>query len=163
MLVLIRAITYASIFMAVFLVFLPARILSSAGIDQPEVNGPAQVVGLIAGIAGLLLAWWCVLIFVVAGRGTPAVFDAPRQLVVRGPYRWVRNPMYIGAGLVLAGVALYYESLGLAIYAAGFLLLGSLVVIFYEEPTLRRTFGEEYEAYCARTPRWFPRARAPRA
>jgi protein-S-isoprenylcysteine O-methyltransferase Ste14 len=68
----------------------------------------------------------------------------------------VRNPMYIGAGLGLAGAAISYESISIAIYTALFLITAHLFVIFYEEPTLQRMFGSEYEAYCASVRRWWP-------
>jgi protein-S-isoprenylcysteine O-methyltransferase Ste14 len=97
--------------------------------------------------------------FVFIGKGTPAPFDPPRKLVIRGPYRFVRNPMYIGAGMTLAGAALYYESLSVFIYTCLFFLATHLFVVLYEEPTLRRTFGDEYEAYCDRVKRWWPKKR----
>jgi len=93
------------------------------------------------------------------GRGTPAPFDPPRRLVIRGPYRFVRNPMYVGAGLALAGAALFYESLPLLAYGGVFLLACHLFVLSYEEPTLKRTFGPDYEAYCHHVNRWRPRLR----
>jgi protein-S-isoprenylcysteine O-methyltransferase Ste14 len=65
--------------------------------------------------------------------------------------------MYIGAGMTLAGAALYYQSLLIFIYTALFFLITHLFVVLYEEPTLRRTFGDEYEAYCRRTARWWPK------
>ncbi len=99
---------------------------------------------------------WCILTFALLGRGTPAPFDPPRRLVVRGPYRYVRNPMYLGAGLALAGAALFYETGVLWAYAGGFLVLTHLLVVLYEEPTLRRTFGEDYETYCRQVRRWWP-------
>jgi len=107
---------------------------------------------------GTGIALWCVFTFVFIGKGTPAPFDPPRKLVIRGPYRFVRNPMYIGAGMTLAGAALYYESLSITIYTALFFLITHLFVALYEEPTLRRTFGDEYEAYCSRVRRWLPKA-----
>ena len=94
--------------------------------------------------------------FVFIEKGTPAPFDPPRKLVIRGPYRFVRNPMYIGAGMTLAGAALYYESLSIFIYACLFFLITHLFVVFYEEPNLRQTFGDEYEAYFRRVSRWLP-------
>ncbi len=106
--------------------------------------------------SGAALAVWCILSFALIGRGTPAPFDPPRRLVVRGPYRYVRNPMYLGAGLALAGAALFYRSSVLLAYAGLFLLLMHLAVVLYEEPTLRQTFGEDYEAYCKRVRRWWP-------
>ena len=68
----------------------------------------------------------------------------------------VRNPMYIGATLGLAGTAIFYHSLSLSIYAGAFLLAAHLFVVFYEEPTLRKSFGADYEAYCQRIRRWVP-------
>jgi protein-S-isoprenylcysteine O-methyltransferase Ste14 len=133
--VLIRAITYATLFIGLVLVVLPAQVLSRAG--------AAVAIG-------------CILSFALVGRGTAAPFDPPRRLVVRGPYRHVRNPMYLGAGLALAGAALFYETGVLWAYAGGFLLLTHLFVVLYEEPTLRETFGEDYKAYCRRVHRWWP-------
>ena len=95
--------------------------------------------------------------FAFIGKGTPAPFDAPRRHVIRGPYRFVRNPMYIGAGITLAGAALFYQSLSILIYAGLFFLATHLFVVLYEEPTLRQTFGSKYEAYCRQVRRWWPK------
>jgi protein-S-isoprenylcysteine O-methyltransferase Ste14 len=157
MFVLIRTVTYASIFVGLFLVFVPARLISWSGFVRPASIGGWQVTGMAIGVVGALLALWCVLTFAVVGRGTPAPFDPPRQLVVRGPYRYVRNPMYIGAGLVLGGAWLFYGSLPLLGYTVLFVIVTHLFVVSYEEPTLRRLFGSEYEEYCARVGRWRPR------
>lgn len=116
-----------------------------------------QVAGMIVGIAGTALALWCVLIFAWVGKGTPLPFDPPRRLVVRGPYRVVRNPMAIGVGLALTGAALYYQSAALFVLTALFFLVIHLFVVLYEEPTLRRQFGSEYDAYTRRVGRWWPR------
>src|SRR3989304_3022564 len=101
------------------------------------------------------------------GGGSPSASPGrgpPRRLVVEGPYRIVRTPMYIGAGLALAGAALFYQSCPLLGYTGLFFLATHLFVVGYEEPTLRRTFGGEYEAYCRRGGRGGARpekARAP--
>jgi protein-S-isoprenylcysteine O-methyltransferase Ste14 len=158
--VLVRALTYATLFVGLVLVFVPGRLLSAAGAALPARYGPLEIAGIVVGSAGALLAAWCVLVFAMHGRGTPAPFDAPRRLVVGGPYRFIRNPMYIGAGLALAGAALVYRSWALAGYLALFWLITHLFVIWYEEPTLRRLFGPEYEEYCLRVRRWRPRVRA---
>ena len=107
--------------------------------------------------AGAALAVSCILTFALVGKGTPAPFDPPRRLVVRGPYRFVRNPMYIGAGLAMTGAAIYYQSVALFAYVGVFMLVTYLFVVTYEEPTLRRTFGKDYEAYCDKVGRWWPR------
>ena len=156
MFVLARAVTYEALFIGFLLVFLPARILSSSGIVRPSPVGVWQGAGMLVGAAGAILALTCIFTFAFVGRGTPAPFDPPRRLVVRGPYRLLRNPMYAGAGLALAGAALYYQSIALLGYAAVFLIVMQGFVVLYEEPTLRRTFGNEYEAYCRQVGRWWP-------
>jgi protein-S-isoprenylcysteine O-methyltransferase Ste14 len=155
--VLARALTYATVFVGLVLVFLPARVLTASGIAAPGAFGVAQGLGVAFAALGGALALWCVLTFALIGRGTPAPFDPPRRLVIRGPYRHVRNPMYLGATVALAGAALYYGSAWLAAYAAAFWLLMHAFVVGYEEPTLRTTFGDDYERYCSEVRRWRPR------
>lgn len=157
MFVLARAVTYAALFTGLILVYLPARVLSWSGISRPEAIAVMQVAGIAVGASGAATALWCVFAFALLGRGTPAPFDPPRRLVVRGPYRLVRNPMYVGAGLALIGAALFYESIPLFAFAGLFFLATHLFVIWYEEPTLRRKFGDEYDAYARRVRRWRPR------
>ncbi len=157
MFVFARAVTYAALFIGFVLIYLPGRLLSWTGIVRPAAIAVPQVAGMVIGAAGAAVALWCIFTFATIGRGTPAPFDPPRRLVVRGPYRFVRNPMYIGAGLALASAALFYESLPLLGYAGLFFLAAHAFVVGYEEPTLRRTFGEEYEAYCRQVGRWWPR------
>ena len=161
MFVLVRAVTYSALFIGLLLIFLPARLLSWSGIVRPAAIGGPQVVGIVIGVLGAAIALWCIFTFIFIGRGTPAPFDPPRRLVLEGPYRFVRNPMYIGAGLALAGAALFYESLPLLAYAGAFLLITHLFVVLYEEPTLRQTFGHEYEAYCRKVRRWWPSLSTP--
>jgi protein-S-isoprenylcysteine O-methyltransferase Ste14 len=160
MFVTFRAITYSTLFIGLLLIYLPTRVLSWSGIVRPPSIETPQITGMIIGSTGAIIALWCIFTFAWIGRGTPAPFDPPRRLVIRGPYRFVRNPMYIGAGLSLAGAALFYESISLLAYGAIFLLASHLFVVSYEEPKLRRTFGPEYEAYCHRVSRWWPRAQS---
>jgi protein-S-isoprenylcysteine O-methyltransferase Ste14 len=151
-----RAITYSTLFVGFLLIYLPTRALSWSGIVRPATMGLPQGAGMIVAGAGMLIALSCIFTFVFVGRGTPAPFDPPRRLVVRGAYRFVRNPMYIGAGLALTGAALFYQAVSLLIYAGVFLLVSHLFVTLYEEPTLAATFGADYEAYCHRVRRWLP-------
>lgn len=155
--VLMRAVVYASVFVGVVLVFLPARVLAWSGVRRPPTIGPVEMSGILVTTLGAALALWCVLAFALIGKGTPAPFDPPRRLVVRGPYRYVRNPMYLGAGTALLGAALFYRSLALLGFCAAFAVATHLFVIVYEEPTLRRLFGVEYEAYRGTVRRWLPR------
>jgi protein-S-isoprenylcysteine O-methyltransferase Ste14 len=156
MFILVRAVTYATLFIGFLLIFLPNRILSATGISRPPALGASQVAGIFLAAAGGALAITCILTFVFVGSGTPAPFDPPRRLVVRGPYRLVRNPMYLGAGLALLGAALFYQSILLLGYAGLFLLMTHVFVVLYEEPALRRTFDGDYDEYCHHVGRWWP-------
>lgn len=156
---LTRALTYSALFIGFLLVFLPARLLSRSGIVRPSGIGAAQIAGVLVGACGAVLALWCIGTFLVRGRGTPAPFDPPRRLVVAGPYRWMRNPMYAGAGLALAGAALFYASWALLAYDAAFMLIMHVFAVAYEEPALRVTFGDDYSRYRERVHRWWPRRR----
>ena len=131
MFVLVRAVTYAALFIGFVLVYLPARFLSWSGIVRPAGMGAPQVAGMIMVTIGTAIALWCVFTFVFIGKGTPAPFDPPRKLVIRGPYRFVRNPMYIGAGMTLAGAAFFYGSLSIFIYTCLFFLATHGFVVLY--------------------------------
>jgi len=156
MFVLVRAVIYTALFISLVLIYVPARLLSWSGIVRPAAIEVQQVAGTVIGAAGAAVALWCIFTFASIGRGTPAPFDPPRRLVIQGPYCFVRNPMYIGAGLALASAALFCESLPLLGYTSLFFLATHRFVVWYEEPTLRRTFGQEYEAYCRQVRRWWP-------
>jgi protein-S-isoprenylcysteine O-methyltransferase Ste14 len=120
---------------------------------------PALGIALMA--AGGTLAFACVATFVIRGEGTPAPVDPPRNFVTAGPYKFVRNPMYIGGFIVLLGFGLYKQSPAILLFTLPWLLLAHLFVILYEEPNLRATFGTPYDAYCRLVRRWLPR-RSPR-
>jgi protein-S-isoprenylcysteine O-methyltransferase Ste14 len=119
---------------------------------------PAGGVTLLLGApllaAGAAALGWCVWDFMTLGRGTPAPIDPPKRLVIRGLYRHTRNPMYVGVLTILAGWTVMYQSRSLLLYAVAVGVCLHLFVVLYEEPHLRRTFGEEYEAYRARVSRW---------
>ena len=118
--------------------------------------------GLVLLAVGLAIYAWCVTDFALAGRGTPAPIDPPKELVVRGLYRFARNPMYVGVLSVIAGQSWLFGSLPLALYALAVFSCFHVFVIAYEEPTLRRQFDGAYERYCTAVPRWLPRLRAAR-
>jgi len=134
-------------------IYLPWLILTRGGASPTPVAWPA--VAVIAIGVGLYL--WCLWVFAVVGRGTPGPWDPPRRLVAVGPYRWVRNPIYLAALLIVLGEAWLFGSAALLLYA-GLVAVGfHLLVIAYEEPTLRAQFGEHYEAYRRTVSRWIPR------
>ena len=118
MFLIARAITDTTLFVGIVLVFLPLEFLNASQIDWPASIGASQAAWIfLAGAgAGAALTLWCMLTLVFVGQGTPAPFDPPRQLVVSGPYRYSRNPMYIGAGIMVFGAALFYQSLALFSY-----------------------------------------------
>ncbi len=109
-------------------------------------------------VVGILIylhtAFWG---FAWTGVGTPAPIAPTKHLVIGGLHRYVRNPMYIGVGLVIGGQAWLFRSFPIAMYLGCFAVVVNLFVLLYEEPTLKRQFGEDYERYKARVPRWLPR------
>jgi protein-S-isoprenylcysteine O-methyltransferase Ste14 len=113
-------------------------------------------IGYVVAASGALLVMFCIATFSFRGRGTPAPFDPPREFVASGPYRFVRNPMYIGAALIILGSGLVASSLSIAVLSIGFLLFFHLFVVLYEEPALTGEFGESYLDYKRRVGRWWP-------
>lgn len=107
-----------------------------------------------AGAAVLALCFWD---FVVSGKGTPNPLHPPRVLVSERLYRYIRNPIYVAVVTMLIGESLVFGAPILIAYAALVWLVLQGFVVFYEEPTLRRDFGANYEAYCRSVPRWIPR------
>src|SRR5918995_602769 len=127
-----------------------------------QVRAPApywvsmRVLGGLLLVAGLIALVWA---FVVEGFGTPAPVAAPERLVVGGVYRYVRNPMYVAVLAAIVGQALLFGRLVLLLYAVAAWVVVAAFVRFYEEPTLTRRFGADYEAYRRAVPAWWPRLR----
>jgi protein-S-isoprenylcysteine O-methyltransferase Ste14 len=125
--------------------------------SRPEGRG-AGALGWLLIAAGAALYFACAFWgFAIRGRGTPLPLDPPKKLVVIGPYRVVRNPMYWAVAMVMLGEAAVFHSVALVEWTAVLFAAASLFVLLVEEPSLKRKFGEEYEAYCRRVPRWLPR------
>ena len=120
---------------------------------------PMRVVGGVLLVAGLIVLIWAFVRFVVEGFGTPAPVAAPERLVVGGVYRYVRNPMYVAVLAAIVGQALLLGRLGLLLYAGAAWLVVAAFVRWYEDPTLTRRFGADYEAYRRVVPAWWPRLR----
>jgi protein-S-isoprenylcysteine O-methyltransferase Ste14 len=117
------------------------------------------LLGLSLVAVGVVLFVRTVALFATVGQGTLAPWDPTSRLVVRGPYRHVRNPMISGVLFVLLGEAAILGSAGVLIWAAAFLAANAVYMPLFEEPGLRRRFGEDYETYAANVPRWLPRLR----
>ena len=126
---------------------------------QPPLLGVAafRAAGVLLIVAGIPAVLDSFARFALQGLGTPAPVFPTRHLVVSGLYRHVRNPMYVGVAWVIFGQGLLLGNVRVLGYATAVWLGFSLFVIGYEEPTLRRTFGAEYEVFCKNVPRWIPR------
>jgi protein-S-isoprenylcysteine O-methyltransferase Ste14 len=118
-----------------------------------------RAVGIVLIGAGGILTVATFVRFVTEGRGTPFPTDPPtsRKVMVGGPYRYVRNPMYVGFILAIVGEALWLGRPVLFIYTAALIVFLAAFVHFWEERTMAKRYGAEYEAYCKRVPGWWPR------
>jgi protein-S-isoprenylcysteine O-methyltransferase Ste14 len=137
--------------------YVPWLILARHG----ALPAPAAWYAAVVIAAGAALYLWCVWVFAAAGRGTPGIWDPPRRLVAAGPYRWVRNPIYIAAVVIVSGEAWLFLSAGLLAYAAALAAAFHLLVTCYEEPRLGVRFGEQYGIYRSTVRRWIPRPPGP--
>jgi protein-S-isoprenylcysteine O-methyltransferase Ste14 len=138
-------------------VLIPSVLLSESGGSYRMPATAWRWIGFLPLIIGACIYFKCAWDFAVTGLGTPAPIDMPRRLVVKGLYRFVRNPMYVGVASFVVGQAILFGSVAVGVYIVSVWLICNLFVVFYEEPTLRRKFGAEYEEYCRRVPRWLPR------
>jgi protein-S-isoprenylcysteine O-methyltransferase Ste14 len=152
----LRALCYMAAFI-VFFGWLASRVQRLD--ERLEIPLPAwiTVAGVLVGAIGALIVFACAGVFVMRGRGTPAIFDPPREFVAAGPYRFVRNPMYIGGAVMLVGWSLCQRSLTVLLFAFAVFVLFHLYVVFVEEPGLEARFGESYFAYKQSVNRWLPR------
>jgi protein-S-isoprenylcysteine O-methyltransferase Ste14 len=126
---------------------------------HPSFEG-SSVLGMLLMGAGAFGYAWCAFEFGARGRGTPAPFDPPKELVHTGLYRHVRNPMFAAIVALLFGEAITWRSTSLSIYAACMAVGFHLRVVLFEEPRLRRKFGETFDRYRREVPRWLPRLTA---
>jgi protein-S-isoprenylcysteine O-methyltransferase Ste14 len=156
----LRSLLAALWFAAWFFVLIPGGLLWLAGADLVPPGGATRAIGVLVIVAAHFPLIPLVASFVIHGRGTHAPFDPPRRMIASGIYRRVRNPMYLLYTIVILGEAIAYRSVLLLAYAGLFWLVAHFLVVNFEENTLRRRFGVEYEAYCRRVPRWIPRLRA---
>jgi protein-S-isoprenylcysteine O-methyltransferase Ste14 len=119
--------------------------------------GIFKFLGVIPVILGAAFALWVVLSFAFVGKGTPAPFDPTKKLVTEGLFKYSRNPMYLGAVLVLFGETIFFQSLQILVLTILFWIFFHVFVVYYEEPNLRQRFGGAYEKYLKTVPRWLPK------
>ena len=153
----IRALLFALVAPGAVAVLFPYLLLSLDWEWERLALGTARFLGLPFMLTGGLGYVGCLREFVARGRGTPSPFDPPQKLVTAGFYRFVRNPMYVTIGCFLIGEILFFESLVLLAFLLFLWLDFHLFIVFYEEPTLKRTFGSAYDEYLRKVPRWIPR------
>jgi len=149
----LRSIVVSIIFVSIWTWFVPRWIVGRNAFDE------TRPFGWIVIALGVVIAFGCALEFAWRGIGTPAPFDPPRRLVITGLYRWVRNPMYVGLGVLLLGEAITFPRLTITmlVMIAALWLATTIFIITFEEPTLRSKFGDDYAAYCRNVRRWIPR------
>ncbi len=152
---LLKLLVFTVLIPGTFGVYLPYWLASSRPADFDL--AALRYLGLAPILVGAGFYFRCALDFALKGRGTPAPIDAPKFLVTSNLYRMVRNPMYVGVVMVVVGEGLLYQSLAVLRYAGAAWLGFHLFVMLYEEPTLRKKFGADYEEYCRQVPRWVPR------
>lgn len=151
----LRTILYASAFIA-FFAWIALQLRAFDRIFTVTLPHATVAFGMPLMLVGGALAILCISTFVLRGKGTPAIFDPPRQFVAIGPYRYVRNPMYIGGFLLLFGLAFYLQSVSILLMAVIAMPTLHLFVTLYEEPTLKRQFDGPYKSYLASVSRWLP-------
>ena len=152
----LRSAFWTLAFPGFFAGFLPWRYFGVSEVDLDWGNAVHLLaVVLIASGAALLI--WCIVDFARRGRGTLSPADPPKELVVQGLYRYVRNPMYLSVLTIVAGEIILTRSGALLVYWLIFFVCANLFVMGYEEPYLRRQFGDSYERYTRTVGRWIPR------
>lgn len=162
MVLLLKNILFTALVPGTVAVYIPLWIAGGAAVLSLD-RSLWKIAALLPLLLGAAIYFWCLFNFAVIGRGTPAPIDAPKRLVARGPYRYVRNPMYIGVLLAIAGWAVFFRSGEILLYGAAMGLLFHLFVVLVEEPLLERKFGESYLKYCKDVGRWIPRLSRKRA
>jgi protein-S-isoprenylcysteine O-methyltransferase Ste14 len=159
--VFLKANMYAVLVIGLFLVLLPWAVIGLFGwhpLSSLLNSGQTlRAVGLVIGLIGGCLSYTCMTTFVMKGRGTAFPTDPPKTFVILGPYRYVRNPMYIGNLILAVGVGLLVDSATYLVYTAVLAVVTHLYIVLSEEPKLRRRFGREYADYQKATNRWIPR------
>lgn len=116
-----------------------------------------KVLGLVFFISGLALFAWSVYLFWAFGKGTLAPWAPTQKLIIRGPYKYCRNPMISGVLFILIGETLFLNSVNILIVAGAFFIINTIYFILKEEPDLYKRFGKEYEEYKKKVPRWIPK------
>jgi protein-S-isoprenylcysteine O-methyltransferase Ste14 len=139
-----------------FIVDIPTAVLRTGAHIE---TGMLSYFAYLFWVLGTVIILWCFWDFLVKGRGIPAPIDPPKELVAKGLYEYVRNPMYVGVLVALVGQFLWFGYWFILAYTLFFFLALNAFVIIYEEPTLKKKFGAAYDDNLKRVPRWIPRVK----
>ena len=154
---LIRTLIFVVLVGGTTMVLIPVYLLSSFSSQTNVEIGFLRYFGFLPFLLGIIIISWCVRDFIYKGKGTPAPYDPPKQLVVNGLFRFMRNPIITGGIMILVGESILMESAAIACWALIFFIGNHIYFIFWEEPGLIKRVGEDYEIYMKNVPRWFPR------
>ena len=141
-------------------VFIPIEIVNSKSHTVIAEIGNFRLIGPVFISIGVISYLSCCWNFIFDAKGIPMVEGMQKHLIVKGLYKYVRNPIYISWYLIILGEALYFQSRDLMLYLLGWMVFFQIRVVFCEEPYLRVTFGASYESYRKSVPRWIPRLKA---
>jgi protein-S-isoprenylcysteine O-methyltransferase Ste14 len=155
----VRSLGWTVLIPGLFAGYIPWRYFGLRDVEL-RLENPVHVLALLCIGVGALLLGSCIWEFARAGRGTLAPVDPPRELVITGLYRYVRNPMYLSVTLIVLGEFLLTGSRALLLYWVVWFVAANLFVIGYEEPALRRQFGGAYDRYTQHVGRWIPKFRS---
>jgi len=151
-----KSLLYLIVEAGLFALYIPLALLRTG---QRIETGVLSFLALPLWLIGGLIVLWCFWDFTFKGRGTPLPTDPPKELVITGPYHYVRNPIYVGVMSIFLGHFLWFGYWALLTYAVLAFMGVHLFVVLYEEPTLKHKFGALYEDYLKRVPRWIPKFR----
>jgi protein-S-isoprenylcysteine O-methyltransferase Ste14 len=152
----LRSLLWTVLLPGLYAFYVPWRFFGLSEV-RLDLSNPFHLPGALGMAIGTGLLAACIWEFAHSGRGTLAPVDPPRELVVQGLYRYVRNPMYLSVTLIVLGEVLLTGSVGLLLYWVIWFIAVNLFVVGYEEPALRRRFGQSYDGYTRRVGRWLPR------
>jgi protein-S-isoprenylcysteine O-methyltransferase Ste14 len=116
-----------------------------------------KYIAIVIAVSAFLAFLYCVGLFWFTGKGTPALVEPPNRLVVKGLYKYTRNPIYISHSLILLSYSLFFGHLMLFCYLILAISSYHIMVVYYEEPRLKKQFGEDYSGYLKKVPRWLSR------
>jgi protein-S-isoprenylcysteine O-methyltransferase Ste14 len=149
-----KSLLYLIVEAGLFALYIPLTLLRTGPWIE---TGIFSLIALPLWLIGSLIVLRCFWDFTFKGHGTPVPIDPPKELVVTGPYHYVRNPIYVGVSAIFLGHFLWFGYWALLIYTVFSFIGVHFFVVLYEEPTLKGKFGAAYEEYLKRVPRWIPR------